>query len=121
MWSNINSNQTTSFGSHIDYGINCVRKIHFRPKKTGKISIVFQDLSKNSVFFRTEVKPKEKLIERRSLPPTQPERRVPFLSMASDDGTNLLTNSVRPNKLGVGVLLKQWIRKTIRCSSDNQE
>ena len=31
--------------------------LHFGLKKTGKLSIVFENLSRNSVFFRTEVKP----------------------------------------------------------------
>ena len=30
--------------------------IHFGGKKTGKISIVFEDLSINSIFLRTQVK-----------------------------------------------------------------
>ena len=32
--------------------------LHFGSEDTGNISIVFGDLSRNSVFFRTEVKPK---------------------------------------------------------------
>ena len=30
--------------------------LHFRSKKNGTILIVFEDLSRSSVFFRTEVK-----------------------------------------------------------------
>ena len=32
--------------------------LHFGLKKTSKITIIIEDLSRNSFFFRTEVKPK---------------------------------------------------------------
>ena len=42
-----------------DEGVRMNVELHFGSKKTGKLSIVFEDLSRNFVLFWTEVKPYE--------------------------------------------------------------
>ena len=68
--------------------------LHFGSKKIGKISIVFEDLSKNSVLFRTEVKPQGTTHTNMSISLAPPRDLLPPTLARSTEGSGTLPKDV---------------------------